>query len=76
MFGQPSLRAKWKQALGSVADIRGLSVDEHVARLREQLMPLIERFHNGGVRQSQMARKQILLPRQQLSELVAGLGEL
>jgi hypothetical protein len=48
MFGQPSLRAKWKQIHGGAADIRGLSVDEHVARLREQLMPLIERFHNLG----------------------------
>jgi hypothetical protein len=49
MFGQPNLRAKWKKAHGGRTEsIGGLAVDEHVARLCEQLMPLIERFHRLG----------------------------
>jgi hypothetical protein len=35
MFGQPSLRAKWKKKYGArPEDINGLAVEEHVARLR------------------------------------------
>jgi hypothetical protein len=46
LFGQPSLRAQWKKARGGrPEDIHGLAVDEHVALLRDRLMPLIERFH-------------------------------
>jgi hypothetical protein len=46
MFGQPTLRAKWKSAYGGrPGDIQGLAVEEHVARLRDQLLPLVERAH-------------------------------
>jgi hypothetical protein len=46
MFGQPTLQAKWKNQYGGRAeDIRGLAVEEHVARLRDQLLPLVERAH-------------------------------
>jgi hypothetical protein len=46
MFGQPTLRAKWKSAYGGrPEDIRGLVVEDHVARLRDQLLPLVERAH-------------------------------
>jgi hypothetical protein len=48
-FGQPSLRAKWKRERGGrPEEIRGLAVDEHVALLRDRLMPLVERFHRLG----------------------------
>ena len=51
MFGQPTLRARWKKAYGGrPEDIQGLAVEEHVVRLRETLMPLAERF-------SRMARE-------------------
>jgi hypothetical protein len=44
MFGQRTLRAKWKKEYGGrPEDIQGLAVEEHVARLREQLLPLAER---------------------------------
>jgi len=46
LFGQPSLRAKWRQECGGRPD--GLAVDEHVRRLREQIMPLVERFNRMG----------------------------
>jgi hypothetical protein len=43
LFGQPTLRARWKQQSGGrPEDIRGLAVEEHVARLRETLLPLAE----------------------------------
>src|SRR5271169_2070421 len=46
MFGQPTLRAKWKNEYGGrPEDIQGLAVEEHVARLRDQLLPLVERAH-------------------------------
>jgi hypothetical protein len=46
MFGQPTLRAKWKSAYGGrPGDIQGLAVEEHVTRLRDQLLPLAERAH-------------------------------
>jgi hypothetical protein len=36
MFGQPSLRAKWKKKYGArPGDISGLAAEEHVARLRD-----------------------------------------
>jgi hypothetical protein len=44
--GQPTLRARWKHEYGGrPEDIRGLAADEHVTRLREALMPLVERFN-------------------------------
>jgi len=44
MFGQPTLRAKWKKKYGGrPEDIAGLAVEEHVARLRDQILPLVER---------------------------------
>jgi hypothetical protein len=48
MFGQPTLRAKWKRAYDGRSDIEGLAVDEHVAQLRDRIVPLIERFHRLG----------------------------
>ena len=46
MFGQPTLRAKWKKEYGGRPEnINGLAVEEHVARLRDRLLPLVERFH-------------------------------
>src|SRR5437016_3398282 len=46
MFGQPSLRAKWKKKHGArPEDINGLAVEEHVARLRDKLLPLVEKSH-------------------------------
>jgi hypothetical protein len=48
LFGQPSLRRKWKKEVGAEVRIGALSVDEHVVRLREALMPLIEKFNHMG----------------------------
>ena len=49
LFCQPDLRAKWIRASeGRPAKVSGLAVDEHIVRLREQLMPLVERFHRLG----------------------------
>jgi hypothetical protein len=46
MFGQPSLRAKWKKKYGArPEDISGLAVEEHVALLRDKLLPLVEKSH-------------------------------
>ena len=46
MFGQPTLRAKCKSTYGGRAeDIQGLAVEEHIARLRDQLLPPVERAH-------------------------------
>ncbi len=46
MFGQPSLRAKWKKKHGArPEDINGLAVEEHVAGLRDKLLPLVEKSH-------------------------------
>jgi hypothetical protein len=46
LFGQPTLRAKWENVYGGrPPEIQGLAVDEHVAKLRDSIMPLIERFH-------------------------------
>jgi hypothetical protein len=52
LFGQPSLRAKWKEKYPNrPPEVRGLALEEHVAKLRDQILPLIERFH-GMVRAS------------------------
>jgi hypothetical protein len=49
LFGQPGLRAKWKkECAGRPEAVGGLSVDEHIRTLTDQLMPLIERFHRMG----------------------------
>jgi hypothetical protein len=49
MFGQPSLRTTmWRELAGMPDKIRGLEVDHHVALLRDQVMPLVERFHGLG----------------------------
>src|SRR5271156_1869393 len=49
MFGQPTLRAKWKNEYGGrPEDIQGLAVEEHVARLRDQLLPLVERAQRAA----------------------------
>lgn len=51
MFGQPTLRAKWGQAVARGSrgsEIQGLAVDEHVAKLRDGIMSLVERFHRMG----------------------------
>ncbi len=48
MFGQPTLRAKWGQAVGGRSEIQGLAIDEHVAKLRDSIIPLVERFHRMG----------------------------
>jgi hypothetical protein len=49
LFGQPTLRAKWQKAHdGRPAEIKGLAVEEHVAFLRDRLLPLAERFHRMG----------------------------
>jgi hypothetical protein len=39
MFGQPTLRAKWKSQYGQP----GLAIEEHVARLRDTLLPIAEK---------------------------------
>jgi hypothetical protein len=44
MFGQRTLRAKWRKEYGGRPEnIMGLAVEEHVARLRDQLLPLAEK---------------------------------
>jgi hypothetical protein len=48
MFGQPALRAKWKRAYDGQSEIKGLAIEEHVAKLRDSIMPLVERFHRMG----------------------------
>ena len=49
LFGQPTLRAKWENVnSGRPPEIKGLAVDEHVAKLRDSIMPLVERFHRMG----------------------------
>jgi hypothetical protein len=46
MFAQPTLRAKWKKEHGGrPEDIQGLAVEEHVALLRDLLLPLAAEFH-------------------------------
>jgi hypothetical protein len=46
LFGQQSLRAKWKSTHGSEYEkIQGLAVEDHMRLLRDRLMPLVEKFH-------------------------------
>jgi hypothetical protein len=49
MYGQPTLRAKWKKEYGArPEDIRGLAVEDYVVRLREMLLPLVEKFNHSA----------------------------
>ncbi len=63
MFGQPTLRAKWKKEYGVRPEgITGLAVDEHVNRLRDTLLPLAERFHRMGGDAMDGIRRQRQMP--------------
>ena len=63
MFGQPTLRAKWKKECGwRPEDARGLAVEEHVARLRDKLLPLAERFYQLGNKATEGLRRQRQMP--------------
>ena len=49
LFGQQSLRAKWKRTHGSENEkIQGLAVEDYIRLLRDRLMPLVERFHRSA----------------------------
>ena len=43
MFGQPTLRARWQKEHGRRENIAGFAVEEYVERLRDQLLPLVEK---------------------------------
>jgi hypothetical protein len=46
MFGQQSMRAKWRSTHGSRYEtIAGLAVEDHIRALKDKLMPLVEKFH-------------------------------
>jgi hypothetical protein len=46
MFGQQSMRAKWRSTHGRRYEtIQGLAVEDHLRLLADRLMPLVERFH-------------------------------
>lgn len=63
MFGQPTLRAKWKaQYGGRPEDIRGLAVEEYVGRLRDGLLPLAEKFNRMGDSAIEGIRRQRRMP--------------
>jgi hypothetical protein len=63
MFGQPTLRAKWKSAYGGgPEDIQGLAVEEHVMRLRDQLLPLVERAHRTAGENIEAIRRTTQVP--------------
>jgi hypothetical protein len=47
LFGQQSLREKWKRTHRSVDEkIQGLAVEDYIGLLRDRLMPLVEKFHH------------------------------
>ena len=49
LFGQPTLQARWKKAYGGrPEDIQGLAVEGHVAKLRDGILPLVDRFYRIG----------------------------
>ena len=51
MFGQPTLRAKWKTQYGArPEDIRGLAVEDYVALLSERLLPVARQFRWPAMR--------------------------
>ena len=59
MFGQPTLRARWKKEYGGrPEDIQGLAVEEHVARLRDRLLPLAAEFHRMAREAIESLRRQ------------------
>jgi hypothetical protein len=46
LFGQQSMRAKWKSTHGGRYEtIQGLAVEDHLRLFRDRLMPLVEKFH-------------------------------
>jgi hypothetical protein len=71
MFGQPTLRTRWKKEYGwRPEDVRGLAVEEHVARLRDTLLPLAERFHRLGNDALDGLRRQRQMPSLQVERSV------
>ena len=63
MFGQPTLRAKWKSEYGGrPEDIRGIAAEEHVIRLRESLLPLAKQFHQMASEAIDGLRRQRQVP--------------
>jgi hypothetical protein len=63
MFGQPTLRAKWKSEYGGrPEDIRGIAAEEHVIRLRESLLPLTKQFHQMASEAIDSLRRQRQMP--------------
>jgi hypothetical protein len=63
MFGQPTLRAKWKTEYGGrPEDIRGLAVEDYVVRLREMLLPLVEKFNHSARDAIEGIRRQRQVP--------------
>jgi hypothetical protein len=63
MFGQPTLRARWKKEYGGrPEDIQGLAVEEHVERLRDRLMPIAEHFHRMAREAIESLRRQRQTP--------------
>jgi hypothetical protein len=67
MFGQPTLRAKWKTEYGvRPEDIRGLAVEEYVVQLRETLLPLVEKFNHSARDAIEGMRRRQQLPSTQV----------
>jgi hypothetical protein len=63
MFGQPTLRAKWKSEYGArPEDIRGVAVEDYVARLSERLLPLAKQFHQMASEAIDGLRRQRQMP--------------
>ena len=63
MFGQPTLRAKWKTEYGArPEDIRGVAVEDYVVRLRERLLPLAKQFHQMASEAIDSLRRQRQMP--------------
>jgi hypothetical protein len=63
MFGQPTLRAKWKTEYGGrPEDIRGLAAEDYVARLSERLLPLAKQFHQMASEAIDGLRRQRQVP--------------
>ena len=63
MFGQPTLRAKWKTEYGArPEDIRGLAVEDYVLRLSERLLPLTRQFHQMASEAIDGLRRQRQMP--------------
>jgi hypothetical protein len=71
MFGQPTLRAKWKKEYGArPEDIRGLAVEDYVVRLREMLLPLVEKFNHSARDAIEGIRRQRQMPSIEVERLV------